>query len=359
MATSKQQTKTVTPPPAKTDGGPQQSDTALANVPTATSLTRSAMPAFLQKKMEEAQANGGPRGLENADKDDFIYPRLVLGQSNSPAVQDSKRAIGEIFDNLNAELLAPKGGKVLFVPVLMTKARMYLVPFEEGGGIKCRSDDSITARPGGIGQMQDGAPTSECAKCVHKEFDTTEADQRPACSNFVNIIGILPEYGNRVIVWSVKSTGLKVARRLMSTVKQTGADFFAHAFYLLAEGAQNQAGVKYQAWNFETAGWASEEAYTAGEELYQAISGKKWAVSTADLENAQPADTSFPPADDVPEQTDAGRYEEALDKAAIPQPKPAAKATPAPAAKQTVDAKVTKPAPAKAAPSADDDAAGF
>lgn len=290
----KQEEKQVNAPAAKTDG-PQETG-ALTSAAFNTSLAKGA-PEWLTKKME----GKAPRGLEAGDQEDFIYPRLVLCQSLTPFVTDGKRRVGDICDNITGELICESGQKVLFVPVILSKARMFMVPFEEGGGIKCRAFDAMTAQPGGCGQNQGGEPTRNCDECVHKEWDDSKAAGAgaPACTLFYNVLGFLPEYGNRTIVFSAKATAVKVMRRFLSLGKNTGADFWAHLFELFAVDEQS-ATFKYKNWGFEPKGWVTQEQYAFGEKIYNTLSGEKWSVNTKDLETPPPAGSSVagnpPPA---------------------------------------------------------------
>lgn len=298
--------KTVAPPPAQTSG-PQQTS-SLANVPTSTGLS-SAVPAWLQKKMQEGGMK--PRGFENMGAADYIFPRLVLAQALTPqVVARSGMNAGDIFDNLSGEILlarAPKGAEqpaIRFIPVVMNKSRLWLPPLEEGGSIKCRSVDSITSNANGMGQDQGGKPTRNCADCIFKEFDdsaATDKERKPKCTEFINIIGILPDYGDRVMVWSLKSTGIKVARKLLSLSIQTKVDFWGHAYALRPIDAQN-AKFQFQNWDFTALGYSSEREYNAGSALFALVEGKTVAADISDVErelNGEPGsedaeEPSFP-----------------------------------------------------------------
>lgn len=249
-----------------------------------------AAPDWLKKKMEGHVA----RGLEAADSSDFIYPRLVLCQALTPFVRDGLRKEGDICDNLTGELfceVAPKGkepNKLLFVPVILQKARLFMIPFDQGGGISCRSLDSISAEPGGIGKDQGDQPTRVCGDCIHKEWsDAGGLNTAPACTEFQNVLGYLPQHGNRVTVFSAKSTQIKVMRRFLSLTHNTGADLWAHLFELFSVEEKN-AQHTWRNWAFTTppppGQWVSEAQYNFGERLFKSVTGVKWAPNVKDLE---------------------------------------------------------------------------
>lgn len=285
--------KSVNAPPAKTNG-PQQ--TALA-APSNFSLSAGA-PAWLQDKMKGQPA----KGLEAADRDDFIYPRLVLAQALTPDVAEGKCRPGDVLDNITRDVLFPQGTAIEFVPVVLSKSRFYMKGLDEGGGILCRSLDSLEAQPGGCGKDQGGQLTRECNECVFKEWDDSTADSKdrtngaPKCTLFYNILGFLPTLGNRVTVWSGKATNVKVIRRFLSTCKQTGADFWAHKFDLNVVDEQSTQ-FRYKNWSFSQKGWVTEAEYNFGAKIFKDLSGKTWGANTSDLEAS---DTPNPPSEQAP-----------------------------------------------------------
>ena len=52
---------------------------------------------------------------------DIIVPRIVLMQGQSPQVHDGKASPGDLFDNLNNEVLAKRGEKLEFIPLVSYK----------------------------------------------------------------------------------------------------------------------------------------------------------------------------------------------------------------------------------------------
>lgn len=321
--------KTIKPPAGSTDPT-KEGEGALVRAPMQALSAPGSAPAWLQAKME---AQKGARGLENVEREDIIYPRLVLCQKATPAVESGDAEIGDIIDNLTGDVLSGVGSTLRFIPVVYSVSRMFMKSLDDGGGIECRSDNGKESQPNGKGQDQGGKPTRDCTACVHKEWDDSNGEHNaPACTKFMNIIGFLPDHGNRVVAWSGKSTNIKVFRRLLSVVKQTGFDFWAHCFELFTvDGASGK--FTFKNWDFQSAQsadgspnpWASEAEYKRGEELYKALAETKWAVA----HDSEESDTSFP---DAPAEV----YESAKDKAAEPAPK-AEKEAP-----KAVEAKATK-----------------
>lgn len=292
----------------KPGSGPQQTS-ELANVPHGSQLaTNSSMPAWLKRKME-GQA---PRGLELADKNDLIYPRLVLCQALSEACKGGPAAIarpGQVIDNLTSQLILEYGDELEFIPVIMSKQRIYSKPIAEGGGILCRSDDAIKARPGGKGQDQGGMPTAICANCIMKEWDDSRGGAgggKPLCTNFIQIVGLLPQHGYRPMVWSCSKTSLTVGKRMLSIAKQVDADFWAMKFLLRV--VDDKAGAfDFYNWDFSQPEnpWSNEEEYDRGLNMFKALKGKTWTVAedAVSAEEAAPAQT----VDSVSQPTPTGK----------------------------------------------------
>lgn len=283
--------KAVNAPPAKTDGAQQTG----AIQPLNFSTLADGAPAWLKDKMK-GQA---PKGLEAADKDDFIYPRLVLCQGLTPDVADGKRQQGDIIDNITRELLVPQHTPLPFIPVILSKSRMYMTPIDEGGGILCRSFDSLEAQPGGCGKDQGEEPTTNCSECIYAQWDAlSEGDKEddngaPKCTLFYNILGFLPTMGGRVTVWSGKATNVKVIRRFLSICKQTGADLWAHKFELGVKDEQSGK-FKFKNWSFESKGFVTLEEYARGESIYNELSGKNWVEKTKLDDQQQPKEKDAP-----------------------------------------------------------------
>lgn len=305
MATNKVKqapAKQVNAPPKQTE---DVETTALAaNVSSAQAgamVAATAAPAWLQKHMQ----GNAPRGLDKMDNADIILPRLVLAQSQTPEVINGEEngygiTNGCLFDNLTKQVLAKPGEVLEIIPIILGKSRMYLQPFNEGGGILCRADDAVTARPGGIGKDEGNAPTNDCGTCVLKEFD--EAKGKPECSLFYNVIVLLPSHGYAAYIWSTKHTGVKVVKRFLSTAKQVGVDLFALKFGLTTV-TQKSDKFTWKNFDFKPLGFVDETEYARAEGFFKSLEGKSWTPDTTDIEatesegttvNAESDDTAAP-----------------------------------------------------------------
>ncbi len=289
--------KMVNAPPKTAE---MESSTALAKPIQANELTTGA-PAWLQAKMNAA--GGAPRGLDKMDSADLILPRLVLAQSLSPEVArpdefglegDRLIRVGDIFENLSKEVICRAGDELEIIPIVLAKTRMHLQPFADGGGILCRSDDALKARPGGDGVNAGNEPTQDCLACVRKEWDDEKG--KPECSLFYNIIVLVPSRGYAPFVWSCKHTNVKVVKRFLSTAKQLGADFFARK-YAIAAVTEQSANFTYKNFIFRSVDWVNEAEYARADSFFKSLEGKTWTPNTEDIATeveAESASTEAP-----------------------------------------------------------------
>lgn len=287
----KTQTKVVNPKPTAVEKPPEEATTTTAAIQkTASNLgLMPNAPDWLKKKM----AGQKPRGLEKLDTADLILPRLSIAQSTSPEVSSGQCGVGDIFDNLTKTVLAKRGEPLLVIPISLAKSRIMFEGQPPNATITCRADDALTARQPKGKDMGDVA-TGDCEKCVFKEWDDdkdAERGGRPKCTLFYNEMVLLPEFENRAYVFSAKSTQVPVMRRLLSTIKQTGADSFA-GLYAIKSVEQKADKLTWQNFDFESKGYVSEEQYAIAEQMFNSVSEKTWAPNTEDLETEVASETT-------------------------------------------------------------------
>lgn len=351
--------RTASPPPAATASaaGPTPATSqALARVaPTAALASATSAPAWLVAKM---QAGGKPKGMEVVTRNDLIMPRLALCQDGTPEVKDGKYKPGDIIDSVTRELVCAADEVLEFIPVLVGKARLHFRSMKQGGGILCRSLDSITAQPSGDGVDQGGQATRDCGACVRKEFRDDGDDTAPECTELINVLGFVPSRGYVPYVWSLKSTSLKLGRRFLTEMAQIGADLFA-VVVLLGSTDDRRNDMRFKQWTYskraEDAGgpWVSEEEYARGLQLWKSMSGKKWEADTEDLakggEDASGEEQGPGAPEEFPDDPDAVEVPDST----VPPPAEAAARRAAAA-----QAQVTPPPPRTAAaqrPAGDDE----
>lgn len=296
MATKPQQTKQVNAPPMATEAPVTQTAITPADVSAPSSLA----PAWLQQEMK----GRAPVGLERMEDSDLIISRLVLAQSMSPEVANAKTngygiELGDIFDNLSKDIRCKAEDGLEIIPIVLGISRLHFGDINKDEGVLCRSDDGLTARPGGDGIDEGGQPTTDCEKCVLKEFDEDAEDSRPACSKLYNILVLLPQFGMMPSVWSNKHTNVKVAKRFLSTAKLANVDLFAKKYIIRSITEKNDKHT-YQNFDFKAVGWVSEQEYRAAKAFHASLTNKTWVADTSDLETPKgehaPEPETTPPA---------------------------------------------------------------
>lgn len=157
------------------------------------------------------QFGGEAVGFDEMDKKDMSIPRLAICQSNSP---QRKRQDAKYIEGLSDGQLFNSATKVVYgetvqvIPIRFGKSRILFTPLEEGGGMICRSRNSII--PDG-GQMI--SPT--CESCPKSKF---QGDDKPECDLFNNyLLLLLPDL--EPVAFSLKSAGLSAARDWNTTMK--------------------------------------------------------------------------------------------------------------------------------------------
>lgn len=296
-AAAPSQEKVVNPPPPVNAAATAETTALAKNMESAPAAL--GVPDWLAKEMGGA----APLGFDKMDAADFILPRLVLAQGQTPEVAQKNSngygiEVGDIFDNLTKQILCKAGEKLEVIPVILGKSRMYFGDFDKGEGVLCRADDALTSRKGGMGKDEGDQPTTDCMKCVFREFD--EEDGAPACSVFYNIIVLLPAFGLPAYVWSNKHTGVKVAKRFLSTARAKGTDMFAQRYTLEAITESNDR-FTFQNFTFSPVGWATKDQYLHAKKFFLSLEGKTWTPNTEDLDAAEGGEAPAEPGSDAGE----------------------------------------------------------
>lgn len=309
-----------------------KNDAIVKSGPTALAPT-SAIPEFLRA------ASAAPRGLESVDREDLMIPRLVLCQDKTPEVEADLAQIGDILNSISKEILLNKadvdqhpGHGLRVIPIILTKSRIKFDSIKNGGKVLCRAPDALKAlKP--EGEDQGGQATADCTKCVHKEWDDTAKkpeDQKPECTLFYNVLCLLPDFDMMPVVWSGKSTNIKVMKRFLSTARSVKTDFFARIYNLFP--VDDSAGsVSYQNWNFQVDGWVTKEQYAEAEAFFKTVDtakldyeGREQPEEDADIE--VPAEPTPPPAAKVePKATQVAKPAAKAEAKPAPSKAPAAK----------------------------------
>lgn len=254
---------------------PKSNNTALAKAPQ----SESTVPEYLRKAPKTAAA-----GLENVEQRDMTLPRLALAQALTPQLSKSDPKYihnlqpGMYFNTITGYVY---GETVKVVPLLMYKTRIRFNPIEVGGGIRCQAQD---ARHGV------GDPGGDCEVCEFARFAPDA--KRPECDLFYNYAALAfadeaPLDPSAILVVSLKSTAIKVAKTWNSLMRLRNTDAFAGVYEFTSAEVKRDN----QRWFtpvVKGAGFVSEEQYKLAQAMYQMVKEAQQAgkLKVDDEENA-------------------------------------------------------------------------
>jgi hypothetical protein len=114
----------------KKETGTEVAVVETANVPA---VVKSNLPAYLQGYQ-------GRLGTENIEAGDVVIPRIKIGQAMTPGVKNGELEEGQLYLNLDDEVLAEAGEHLPIVVLSQSKEYILWRPREDnGGGILARA----------------------------------------------------------------------------------------------------------------------------------------------------------------------------------------------------------------------------
>jgi hypothetical protein len=251
---------------SKTLVGEKQPEAGLATVKTSTLAAREEVPEFLRDMRTTT-------GLEEMDRGDMILPRLAIAQSLSPALKKNNAKYiagleeGMLYNTVTRRIY---GMSVTVVPILFSKMRIKFEDITKGGGILCTSPNAING-----GRLH----PSDCATCPHSQFgDNGDA---PDCNNFMNYASILPNHDLEVIVVSMKSTALAVAKQWNSMLRMLRKPAFAK-YYLIESVPETRNNNDFFNYRVTQKGFVNEELFRMGEQLHEQLRAQGIKVDLTD-----------------------------------------------------------------------------
>ena len=200
------------------------------------------------------------RGLEEVGSDEMVLPRLTLTQGTTPQRQEANVSFipnlkeGDFFNSLTKQIY---GRRVVVMPLLFRKSRIYFKDINEGGGLICRAPhgNDCQLNAGGL--------------CLHSRW---QADGTPpACTEFYNYACLLYP-SNEPIVVSLKVTGIRAGKEWNSKMRMRGADPFAGLYEIKSIQVPNKTRQLYWTYQIDNAvedgGWVSNDQFQYNEKQY-------------------------------------------------------------------------------------------
>jgi hypothetical protein len=239
---------------------------------TQTAAIEKAKPRELEQVPDYLRRAEGvpPAGLENLERQDMTLPRLALAQALSPQLSESDPKYiedlrpGMFFNTITKESY---GKQVQLVPLLFYKTRILFGSLDAGGGLKCQSNDNLI----GIGE-----PGGTCIKCPFSQFGSARNGEGKgtACNQFFNYAALVVIDGRvspeGLLVFSLKSSALKVAKDWNALIRIRNLDIFAGVYEIKSVERKNEVGRWYEP-VINPAGNVTRETFEAARAAYQAV----------------------------------------------------------------------------------------
>lgn len=186
----------------------------------------SIVPTFL------ASLSDCPTGIEAAKPTDLIFPRLVVMQSNSPAVQEGKFVAGDIVRKDTAQVYIPKGSSGRVVPICFQREFVHWAPRSSGQGVIARSRDEHS-------EIARRAAAQLDAAVRLKKYVTVDEE------SFVESHSWLLANDSELFVVSFSKGSLMESKRLISFISSARVPAYALQFVLQSTLRKNVRGAYF------------------------------------------------------------------------------------------------------------------
>lgn len=194
------------------------------------------------------------RGKESIDSKDVVLPFLAIAQKTSPQLEPGDKFIEglkftDLFNSLTGEIY---GQPVRFIPIALKKHAIEFNPYDEGGGIKDRD-----------------VPWDD-PRC---EFTD---DEKPLATRFYDwVVLLVPNM--EIIVLSMKSSNISVAKQFQQIIKMRSGPVFAGLYTVGTVSAKNKFG-SFGKFVIKPAGAPTPEDAQFASSLYDSLQGKNIVV---------------------------------------------------------------------------------
>jgi hypothetical protein len=193
----------------------------------------------------------GPTGTEDMDAADVTIPRLKIGQGLTAEVKEGLVKDGDLFINLGAQVVAPRGQALAFVPIAFAKEFILWRPREDnGGGILARAKPVWDENEQRVRYKWDKPYTRFEVKLkgvvkvtweTQQYIDEDGLDQwgsenpddpqsNIAATAHLNYVVALPEHDNMIVAFSFSRTTTRAGKDLNGLLKQGRVPIFARRF---------------------------------------------------------------------------------------------------------------------------------
>jgi hypothetical protein len=238
---------------------------SLAKATPAGEIQQAETPSFLQ------EFKGQRMGSEDMERNDITLPRLALCQSLTPQKKKTNPNYipeledGMFFNTVTGEIY---GESLEVVPLFFGKSRIFFEDINKGGGMKCQS---LNAKNGGK------LHPDSCESCPHAQWE----ENKPTCGLYYNYVSLVYPRMELIVV-SMKSTALKVARSWNSMIRLTNLPMFAKVYNISsAEETKNQN--TYSQFKIAPKKYVDQEFFAAAKTFFEDLHEKNIEVDTTGL----------------------------------------------------------------------------
>lgn len=210
-------------------------------------------------------------GFEEMRSDDQLLPRLQIAQALSPQLnEDDPGHIaglkqGQLFNSVSGNVY---GTECQIIPLFFFHSAINI----QDSKVQCMSKDAKVC------------PRYGLCKCdTWKEGETIQ-ERKPECQKLLNYVSLVLG-ANDLVVVSLKSTGVKVAKKwnslqkLLTTVSiqgrgMTRLPMYSRQYKVSTVSAKNAANQRFFQWMFQDSGWSPEEFVKQASPMIESLRGK-------------------------------------------------------------------------------------
>ena len=199
----------------------------------------------------------GGRGLEGADKEDILLPRIVMMQKTSKWIEQYNLKPGDLVNTVTKKIVED----TTFIPVALSK--YYDLLKQEGNRMIFEDRVFDKNSPKLVGRRQ------------FPDKSNPQNELKANCNAVLAFISIIE--GRPAVIKFVK-TSYKAGKKLFNLAIASGGDLFSQKYKLIVSKDQNDYGTFYVL-DVESVGPVTDEEHQAADRVYQAYAAKAQAVN--------------------------------------------------------------------------------
>lgn len=241
----------------------------------------------------------GPTGTENIDAGDINIPRVKIGQSTSEEVKAGDVGYGDLFLNIDGQILTKAGVPLPFVIVAQAKEYLLWRDRKNGGGIMARARPVSTPegkryawdKPNQKFENKVGGKTAvtwQTKKYIEEDGLDQWGSEVPgnkdsgiAATAHHNYVVVFPTLGDMIAGLSLSRSAAKRAKDLNAMLKMGSGPLAARQYEVITVDDKSDEG-PFKNVKFKPAGHVSEAQFIRYQQLADNFAGKVINVDQSD-----------------------------------------------------------------------------